>query len=445
MNRKLFWKLSSVVALGTVTLFWVISELSLSVERKMSQISHEHQQVLAEYARQAETLFLAGDMAKLNAWIKETEQRENSQITIARKQLTSIAGSDVNEMFDELFYLGRDISWPIHLEHDYNPIMNFFFADGETYFLIVLPARMRPGAYWSYTHVVMQIAAPLLMLFAISYLLYRHLMEPLDKLQRAVRRFSGGDYAIRVGSTLKGRNDEIAALARTFDRMAEHLGNLIIKQRRLIADLSHELRTPITRIEMAVASAREGVDTEALLPRIERQTSQMRQLVEDTLTLAWLENEVPVLKGESLDLVELLDSIIEEARFEYPDRNLHVQMPDTLRLAQSNHRALGQAVENVLRNALRYTPPGGDVLLLVSKTGEVIDLRIEDEGPGVPDELLESIFRPFYRVESARGTNEGGFGLGLALAKRQIQAVGGAIKATNRAGGGLSMSVLLPL
>lgn len=445
MNRRLFWKLSGVVALGTVTLFWIVSELSLSVERRMSEISEVHQQELKQYAMEAETLYLSGDTQTLTTWIERIEQKEQTRISIARKTLIPVAGSDVNQIFDTPLYLGRDISWPIHLEHRYNPVLNVFFSDKETYFLIELPSRMRPGAYWGYTHVVMQIAMPLLALFGISYLLYRHLMAPLDKIQQAVRQFSAGDYAVRVGNNLGGRNDELTALALTFDRMAEHLGTLIVGQRRLIADLSHELRTPITRIEMAVAGAKEGLNTDSLLPRIDRQTELMRRLVEDTLTLAWLENEAPVLKGESLDLVELLDSILDDARFEYPDRQLNIAQPDSVLLAQSNHRALGQAIENILRNALRYTPTDGRVDVILRATTERVELLIKDQGPGVPDDLLDTIFRPFFQVEASRGKTSGGFGLGLALARRQIQAVGGTIEASNRQEGGLCLQICMPL
>ncbi|WP_415885683.1 sensor histidine kinase [Neptuniibacter sp. QD37_6] len=171
----------------------------------------------------------------------------------------------------------------------------------------------------------------------------------------------------------------------------------------------------------------------------------MREMTEDALTLAWMDTEKPQIKGEYLDLVDLLDSIIDDARFEYPDRKLVSCMPESASLDSSGHRILGQSIGNVIRNALRYTPQGGEVSIQLSIQDDEYLLTICDQGPGVPEESLEKIFQPFYRVEKSRGTDSGGFGLGLALAKRQIEAVSGSIKASNLACGGLQIRIILPV
>ena len=142
--------------------------------------------------------------------------------------------------------------------------------------------------------------------------------------------------------------------------MAERIGGLIIDQRRRLAEMSHELRTPLARIEMAVSLAEQGGDA-TLLCRIRQDCSAMRRLVEDALTLSWLETERPTLRAETLDLTDLLDSILDDAHFEYPDRQIETQLPAEAELVGSCHRALGQAVENIVRNALGHTPPGKTV------------------------------------------------------------------------------------
>jgi two-component system sensor histidine kinase PfeS len=244
------------------------------------------------------------------------------------------------------------------------------------------------------------------------------------------------------------KNDEITALAETFDLMAERTESLIITQRQLIADLSHELRTPITRVELAVNCLQEG-DTSAIT-RIQKDTQVMRKLVEDTLTVAWLENEKPQLNQESLELVDLLDCIIDNARFEYPNIKIKTALPNLLPLQKSNNRSLGQAIENVVRNALRHTPEGNNICIALTKNSSHCELIIKDNGPGVPDQHLHNIFKPFFRIEKSRNNESNGFGLGLALAKRQIEAVGGSIiafnlKETESELYGLGMSIKLPL
>jgi two-component system sensor histidine kinase PfeS len=195
---------------------------------------------------------------------------------------------------------------------------------------------------------------------------------------------------------------------------------------------------------MAVQNLGPGRDAEDQenLQRIARESASMRRLVDDSLTLAWLENERPDLQQESLDLTDLIDVLAEDARFEYPDRTLALALPDTAHLSNSNHRSLGQALENILRNALRFTPERKSVSVSVTDREDHFRIRIEDEGGGVPEQDLERIFQPFYRTGKSRH-DRSGFGLGLALAKRQIAAVGGALHAAN-VGAGLAMIIDLP-
>lgn len=440
MNRRLFWKLCLVIGLGSVLLFWIIARVAWQTEERMSFIDTEHQRTLRHYGEQAEAMYRAGDHEALARWLTTLQQQEQTWAAVVEAEVRPLAGSVLNERFYQGFGLGRDVSWKIHLYFQENPIMDLPFADGRTHFLIILPQRMRPGLNWHYAKLLLQLVVPLVLMLLVCLVLYRHLMQPLGRLEQATRQFSDGRLDVRVRSLLGSRNDELARLAETFDAMAARTGQLIIDQRQRLADMSHELRTPLTRIEMAVSLAEQDGGQRQLLERIRDDCAGMRRLVEDALTLSWLENERPELRDESLDLSELLDSILDDACFEYPDRQILCQMPDSAPLHGSSSRALGQAIENVVRNALDHTPAGGQIEVSLSEEGDAWLLRVADQGPGVAEQWLERIFQPFFRGGSERA----GFGLGLALAQRQVSATGGSIRASNRADGGLLMEIRLP-
>ncbi len=440
MNRRLFWKLCLGVALGSVALFWVIARLSGQAEEQMSFIDADHQRTLRQYALQAEELYRAGDEQALRDWLNSVQRQEQTWAAVVQPQLQALAGSELSKRFLSEFSLGRDPSWKIHLYFQDNPIMDVPFADGQRHFLIQLPQRMRPGHYWYPARLLLELVLPLILLVIGCLLLYRHLMRPLNRLQQATRRFSEGDYEARAGVLLGSRRDELAGLAETFDSMAERIGGLIIDQRQRLAEMSHELRTPLARIEMAVSLAEQGGAPTILLRRIRQDCNAMRALVEDSLTLSWLETERPRLRDETLDLTDLLDSIIDDARFEFPDRHIDTQLPLEAELTGSCHRALGQAIENIVRNALEHTPPGGTVSIHLNCDPQTYLLEVIDEGPGVPEQWLERIFQPFERLSSDRA----GFGLGLALAQRQVFAIGGCLTARNHEQGGLCMTIRLP-
>lgn len=445
MKRLLFWKLCATITLGTIAMFWIIHHLIVQTEQHMSFIDTRHQQQLLDYAKQAETLYLQGKHEQLAEWIQTLQQQEDTWVALVKSQLTPLAGSEFDDYFVENFALGRDISWKIHLYFAQNPIMDVTFADRHTHFLIRLPQRMRPGGYWMYASLLLQIALPMLLLVILSIVIYRHVMSPLRQLEKATQQFSEGDFAVRVRDTLGKRNDEMVTLAATFDSMAVRIGQQIQTQRHLTSDLSHELRTPLARIELALSMAEHTHPDEVSLQRIRYECQQMRELVEDTLTLAWLANERPTLRSESLDLTDLIDSIVENARFEFPHHFIAVNVPESALLQQTSHRALGQAIENILRNALTHTPEQKTVELRLQKQAEHYLLQVDDRGPGVPPEHLQNIFKPFFRLHQLKDNPKKGFGVGLALAQRQVEATGGKLWAQINKYGGLSMIMLLPI
>lgn len=443
MNRRLLWKLCLVIVTGIVAMFYLIDYYVSRTEENMSSLKQEHRDELKRWGKKAERLYYFGKAGELDEWLRQLQLKEETRAAVIKYHFERIAGNQLEESRYTGYNLGRDVDWQIHLWFKNNPIMELPFDGNKASFLIILPDRMRPGDYWQTVRFFLQVFLPMILLALLSFFIYRHIMQPLGKLERATRDFSRGDFSVRVGELSGGRKDELSQLATTFDKMAMKIGDQIVSQRQLISDLSHELRTPLTRLDIALNNIKNDSDDNNLA-RVNRESCYIRKLVEDTLALAWLENEQPSLHEESLDLVDLVDAIIDDANFEFPSHTIDVDMPSSALLTNSSHRSVGQAFENILRNALRFTPEEKAIEIELKQDLANYFLMVKDQGPGVPSEFLKTIFKPFFRVDKSRSESSNSFGLGLALAYRQIHAVGGAVEAYNRDTGGLCMLITLP-
>lgn len=294
---------------------------------------------------------------------------------------------------------------------------------------------------------VVPLVATLLASLIFAALLAWYFSKPIRSLRSAFEAMAGGDLAVRLGPSMGQRRDELADLGRNFDRMASHLGALIDGQRRLLHDVSHELRSPLARLQAAIGLARQQPEKlESSLQRIERESVRMDSLVGELLTLSRLEAGVMGGMEEEIELGELLADVVADARFEAEAGGRGVEFSGCGEIhvvgrAELLHRAL----ENVLRNALRHTPEGGKAVLEVHADagGNSLRLAILDQGPGVAEKELDSIFEPFFRGGGAQSTD--GHGLGLAIARRVVEAHGGSVRASNRTGGGLCVEIVLPV
>jgi len=286
----------------------------------------------------------------------------------------------------------------------------------------------------------------------VCYLLARYLTSPIVRLRAATQKLAEGDLAARAGVPRSHRHDEMAELMRDFDRMAERLEKLVNAQKRLLTDISHELRSPLARLNVALelARRRSGSDAGSALDRIDRETSRLNQLIQKLLTIARLDGGDEFISKSPLRLEHLISEIAKDAAFEAQDRRCEVEV-DVVDdcVVTGNARLLQSAIENVVRNAVRYTEPGTNVQVrleqgLGAKGPEAV-VRVTDSGPGVPEEAIDKLFRPFYRIDDARGRQTGGVGLGLAITERAVALHGGVIRAVNRPQGGLMVEIRLPL
>ncbi|MBS1207604.1 MAG: hypothetical protein H6R19_2 [Proteobacteria bacterium] len=309
------------------------------------------------------------------------------------------------------------------------------------------PERQSWIPYFRIETPLMLILAAILASLGVSVLLARHFSRPIRKLQDAFQAASLGQLDIRVGPSMVGRRDEIGELGRKFDGMAQKLQVLVGSQNRLLHDVSHELRSPLARLQVAVGLARQNpAQLDTALQRIEREAEKLDALVGEVLTLSRLEAQHVQHAEDYVDVVELLDSVAEDARFEAEGSGRRVMFTSSVDgelVIRARGELLHRAVENVVRNALRYTPPDSAVELYLSKnaTTQGLHIIVADSGPGVPESDLATIFDPFFRGESA---GNGGYGLGLAIARRAIEAHGGRVYARNRQSGGLEIHIELP-
>jgi two-component system sensor histidine kinase CpxA len=330
------------------------------------------------------------------------------------------------------------------------------FGTGPSGHRYALVAEMpRAGPFFAFrattlTQVLRWILA-ILISGAICYLLARYLTGPILRLRAATRELAAGNLGARASGDMEKRRDEIGQLVRDFNQMADRIEVLLDSERQLIRDISHELRSPLARLNVALGLARQraGADAASQLDRIEREAERLNEMIGRLLTLARLEGARTPPEQSPVSLSELVREVADDAGFEAESRNCSVQVR-----AQEDCTTVGSpdllrsAVENVVRNAVRYTAEGTPVEIDLTCVGvdgaKWAAIRVRDHGPGLPEAELSNVFRPFYRVANARERETGGTGLGLAISERAVRLHGGTIKAENAPGGGLLVEMRLP-
>jgi len=386
-----------------------------------------------------------GGVEALRSWMIDVESRRPVQVFAVDDDGRDVLGREVSET---IVAAARELA-----EKGEPGARRVAAPGGESYLVFVTrpagaprPPGPRPGrpgpppiAPWEF--IVIGIATSLVF----SALLAWYLTRPIRNLRWAFDAAAAGRLETRVSPLMGRRRDEIADLGRDFDRMALQLQKLVSAQRRLLHDVSHELRSPLARLQAAIGLARqEPAKVEPSLERIEREASRLDQMVGEVLALARLEGGTATRPKERVDLAYLAANIAEDARFEAQAAGRALRFH-----AEGDAPVIGdadllhRAVENVVRNAVKFTREGTTVEVNVHTTKSSAVLTVADQGPGITSAELAKVFDPFYRGEAGNGTP--GFGLGLAIAQRAIDAHGGTIRAANSPRGGLEVSIELPL
>jgi two-component system, OmpR family, sensor histidine kinase CpxA len=316
-------------------------------------------------------------------------------------------------------------------------------------FATELPAGPRAALGINHAALLLQWGVALLVSGLICSLLTRYLTAPILGLREMSQKLASGDLTARTASGLLQRQDEIGDLVRDFNAMASRIEELISRQRQLISDVSHELRSPLARLNVALDLGRERKGNDPAFEQMDEDLRILDDLIGRLLTIAKLDMSAPQVPMADLDLADVLSQVARNAEFESREPKGAIQLTSSANcIVRGNAELLHSAIENVIRNAIRYTDSGTSVEVRMqpesSSSGTKVRLVVRDYGPGVPESELQKIFQPFYRITDARDRQSGGTGLGLAIADRVVRIHGGTIRAENAAPRGLRIEIVLP-
>ncbi len=451
-----FWLAMVVV----ITVFAVTTHLTRSPDSFRPPQFIES--VLSGYARNAAATYEHDGAAGLEEYLRHIRNETSTRNQLFDASGAELTGADAPQRVREVAAQVAQNGQP-------------FFRDVDGGMLEVRPVETRAGVRYAFVtympmgpppvrrHVfwilsdnswslLARVLAVVLAAGALCYLLARYIVTPVVKLREVTRQVTGGDLSARVGPHLGGRRDELAAMGHDFDEMASRVETLVGAQTRLLRDISHELRSPLARLVVALDLARKRAGAAATgdLDRIEREAKRLNEMIGQLLALSRWESHGDCVRAEKFDLAALVREVAADADFEAQGRNCSVVFDecDTCE-TRGTPQLLRSAVENVVRNAVRYTPEGTTVrislrCLRAGSAAEAI-INVRDEGAGVPEEALKDIFRPFYRMDDSRTRETGGTGLGLAITERAVRLHGGTVKAANVPGGGFVVELRLPV
>ena len=309
--------------------------------------------------------------------------------------------------------------------------------DGQ-YWIVAVGVPEQPHT-WTYLPFYFLVIGATVVL---CWLAWAGVVSPIRRIAASIALFGEGNLSTRVQSW---RQDEIGQLARSFNQMADRLQKLIVSERRLLGDISHELRSPLARLKFAIKLARTTADSKTALDRIERDVDRIAALVADIVEFSFIECDPAAQVAGIAGLADIMDDVIRDCAVEAETRGCRIAVAGQLAgEIVGNRELLRRAVENVLRNGIRYSPDHSTIDVSISENTHTAAITIRDYGPGVPGQALTQIFDPFFRVEEARNAMGGGSGLGLSIAKQAVQVHRGTITAEN-ASPGLRVQIILPL
>jgi len=378
-----------------------------------------------------------GGSARLDAYLNRLNAYSESEFFLTDSRGTDlVTGQDRSSLRARGSGRYRSRLW--RLLPRTGPAVRIRVSDDGRYRLVsVMPHRQRFAAWDSLEYFLW--FPPLIAV--LCYVLAVHLASPLRNLRQVVERFGRGDLGVRFQLC---RQDEIGELARAFNLMADQITTLLSAERRLLQDVSHELRSPLARLGFAVELAKTNSDREAALARIRKEADRLNHLVDELLQLTRAESDPAARNLETVELGELLRDLVADCRLEAEPQECRLVLRINREASVTADRELiRRACDNVLRNAIRHAPAKSEVEIELSTGDGLATVRVRDHGPGVPPDALVEIFKPFYRVEKDRDRSSGGVGLGLAIASRAVGLHQGRMTARN-ANPGLILELELP-
>ena len=429
-RHSLFWKLAGLLIAFCLLMIWLSWSWGRYVETQNAFLSDEARRTLTGYASEAEQAWRRGGRYELDAWLIQVREHERGWVGVVGANLQSLSSQPLNDAEMQRMTFLRGLDWPTSRRAKVSPWMKVPFPGQPSAGMLVieLPERFKPGRYLLLWQLLTNGLAPALLTLLLCVGLYRMLVVPLNQLREQAKAWRGDQLNIRLPIEVARRHDELGELGRAFDQMSERLQSTVQFQQQVLRDLSHELRTPLSRLRVACEVENE---LEPMRQRLSREVDGMQRLVEDTLQLAWLDTERAPMAQEPIQVQALWEMIAEDACFEsaWPMAQLQCQLGADC-WVEGNLNSLAQALENILRNAIRHSPTGGIVTFGGHLDNGRWHLWLEDQGGGVAEADLERIFAPFTRLDGSR-PGDGGFGLGLSIARNALLRQGGALWAHN--------------
>ena len=439
-RHSLLWKLALLQTAFCLLLVWLVWFWGLHVERRSYFLDPATRQGLAAHAEQAEQRWLNEGADGVERWRGRFMADQRTWAAVIGPQLQSLGTSALSHDESSHLTFMRKLDWPMSRRLDDElPYVSIAFPrhPEQGRLVLQLPERLLPEGLTPWTHIVTHGLMPAALALLLGLLLYRHLVVPLNELRERANALRADDLEPVASSAVAQRRDELGELAQAYEHMAQRVRQSLQQQRQLLRTLSHEMRTPLTRLRVASDS---GLPDGQLQARVSREVDEMQRLVEDALDLAWLDTERPDLPREEVRVRSVWEALVQDVQFEnhWPAHRLRCEVPDDC-VVQAHLNSLAQALENLLRNAVRHSPAQGWVTLHGHRDGLFWHLCVEDQGPGVDVADLERIFEPFLRLD---GTPGKGFGLGLSIARRAVELQGGQLWAS-RGDHGLRMNLRL--
>jgi signal transduction histidine kinase len=425
LSLRLIVSFTTAFILSAMALFWISAHISRRTTGDFFEGAMKLQ------LQQAQRAYEAGGPPRLAQYLAETDE-----VLKGKRYLTDANGRDLVSGAERsaMFPTKPGLLGPPK-DQDGQIVIVQPSADGRYRLLVVVPPPLGLGRFLPYF---------LLVAVAIAFLgwtLSVGIVSPLRRLAETVERFGRGDLTARVELE---RKDEIGNLARSYNSMADRIETLLTAERRLLQDVSHELRSPLARLSFAAELMKDTPDPVAAIQRMRREIERLSQLVATLLDVTSSEGDAGSQKTHSISMTALVQEIVADCSLEAKAQNVGIDSKlCSYALVKGDPELLRRAVENVLRNAIRFTPAESRVSLVLADKGTDVVVMIRDFGPGVPAEFLARIFDPFFRIDESRDGATGGTGLGLSIARRAVLLHHGSITAAN-ASPGLRVDIVIP-
>ncbi len=390
----------------------------------------------------------------LKIWLRNFPQTGGLKVLVIDRQGRELLGRHVPPQMRRMLDRNRRfMPPPDRMRHDPDnlmrarPLSQLIGPDGQRYILVVVPARSEMFAEYGLSPRSMLLILALLVSALVSMLLARTMSRPVRELQKTTRSLAEGDLEQRVSSSVGKRKDELGQLARDFDIMADNLQRTAAQQLELSRNVSHELRSPLARLRVALELARRKAGDLTEFDRMDAETERLDNLIAQILKFTRLDSLAEQDKHVA-SLNDIITDVVADVRYEsnssgISDVSIKADFSSSISLLM-HEASIKSAIENILRNAIKHSGSGARVeVSLRREYPDTAIITFDDSGPGVPDDDLERLFEPFFRSRNTQNDNEG-TGLGLAIAARAITLHGGSIRASNRSSGGLTVTIELP-